>query len=92
MGERSQVGALLDQIDGPIGKFTADGAYDGDPTYDAVSRPPLQTPKEITNRVSGWCYGFVIAIEMCRLELFGSSDEETTTEVLSLLCDDGLSM
>ncbi|MGO4570248.1 IS5 family transposase, partial [Rhizobium sp. 2YAF20] len=38
MGDSSQVGPLLDQIDGPIGKFTADGAYDGDPTYDAVSR------------------------------------------------------
>jgi hypothetical protein len=38
MGDSSQMGPLLDQIDGPIGKFTADGAYDGDPTYDAVSR------------------------------------------------------
>lgn len=28
MGDSSQVGPLLDQIDGPIGKFTADGAYD----------------------------------------------------------------
>jgi hypothetical protein len=27
---------LLDQIDGEIGQFTADGAYDGDPTYAAV--------------------------------------------------------
>ncbi|RDL47471.1 hypothetical protein BLJAPNOD_06311 [Ensifer sp. M14] len=38
MGDSSQVGPLLDQIDGPIGKFTADGAYDGDPTYDAVTK------------------------------------------------------
>jgi hypothetical protein len=38
MGDSSQVGPLLNQIDGPIGKFTADGAYDGDPTYGAVSR------------------------------------------------------
>jgi Transposase DDE domain len=37
-GDASQVEPLLDQIDGPIGQFTADGAYDGDPTYDAVSR------------------------------------------------------
>ncbi|NTG45732.1 transposase [Agrobacterium sp. 13-626] len=37
-GDASQVGVLLDQIDNPIGQFTADGAYDGNPTYDAVSR------------------------------------------------------
>lgn len=35
-GDGSQVGPLLDQIDGPIGRFTADGAYDGKPTYDAI--------------------------------------------------------
>ncbi|MBP2444088.1 hypothetical protein JOH51_001527 [Rhizobium leguminosarum] len=34
-GDASQVGPLLDQIDGPIGRFTADGAYDGT-TYDAI--------------------------------------------------------
>jgi hypothetical protein len=32
----SQVGALLDQIDGPIASFTADGAYDQDGVYGAV--------------------------------------------------------
>lgn len=37
-GDASQVGPLLDQIHMPIGQFTADGAYDGNPTYDAVSR------------------------------------------------------
>ena len=37
-GDASQVEALLDQIDDPIGQFTADGAYDGNPTYDAVTR------------------------------------------------------
>nr|WP_299503348.1 IS5 family transposase [uncultured Rhizobium sp.] len=37
-GDASQVGPLLDQIDNPIGQFTADGAYDGDPTYRAVIR------------------------------------------------------
>ena len=37
-GDASQVEPLLDQIDMPIGKFTADGAYDGEPTYDAVTR------------------------------------------------------
>ena len=36
-GDASQVEPLLDQIDMPIGKFTADGAYDGDPTYGAVT-------------------------------------------------------
>jgi hypothetical protein len=36
--DTSQAEALLDQIDDPIGQFTADGAYDGNPTYDAVTR------------------------------------------------------
>ncbi|MGM4986078.1 IS5 family transposase [Rhizobium sp. 11_C7_N12_5] len=36
-GDASQVEALLDQIDAPTGQFTADGAYDGSPTYDAVT-------------------------------------------------------
>lgn len=35
-GDVSQVAPLLDQIGGPIAQFTADGAYDGKPTYDAV--------------------------------------------------------
>lgn len=35
-GDVSQVEPLLDQIGGPIGQFTADGAYDGKPTYDTV--------------------------------------------------------
>jgi hypothetical protein len=37
-GDASQVASLLDQIDGGIGQFTADGAYDGKPTYRAVLR------------------------------------------------------
>ncbi len=37
-GDASQLELLLDQIDTPIGQFTADGAYDGNPTYDAVTR------------------------------------------------------
>lgn len=36
--DASQVEPLLDQIDDEIGQFTADGAYDGYPTYDAVLR------------------------------------------------------
>ena len=37
-GDTSQPKPLLDQIDDEIGQFTADGAYDGYPTYDAVLR------------------------------------------------------
>jgi hypothetical protein len=37
-GDASQVKPLLDQIDDEIGQFTADGAYDGTPTYEAVLR------------------------------------------------------
>lgn len=37
VGDASQVGPLLDQIDTPIGQFTADGAYDGEPIYGAVT-------------------------------------------------------
>ena len=32
----SQVAPLLDQVDGEIDQFTADGAYDGKPTYQAI--------------------------------------------------------
>ncbi|NTJ34719.1 IS5 family transposase, partial [Agrobacterium rhizogenes] len=37
-GDASQLEPLLDQIDDEIDQFTADGAYDGTPTYDAVLR------------------------------------------------------
>jgi hypothetical protein len=37
-GDASQVEPLLGQIESPIGQFTADGAYDGNPTYDVVTR------------------------------------------------------
>ena len=33
----SQVGALLDQVDGPVASFTADGAYDQDGVYGQVA-------------------------------------------------------
>ncbi|MEZ2223797.1 IS5 family transposase [Rhizobium sp. RCC_161_2] len=36
IGDASQAAPLLGQIHTPIGQFTADGAYDGAPTYDAV--------------------------------------------------------
>lgn len=34
----SQVGPLIDQIDETIGKVTADGAYDGAPTYQTIAQ------------------------------------------------------
>jgi hypothetical protein len=34
----SQVGSLLDQIDDPIVQVTADGAYDGVPTYQTIAQ------------------------------------------------------
>jgi IS1 family transposase len=37
-GDASQLQPLLDQIDDEIGQFTADGAFDGTPTYDSVLR------------------------------------------------------
>ena len=36
-GDPSQVAPLLDQIDGRIARVTADGAYDGAPTYQTVA-------------------------------------------------------
>src|SRR3954453_6139349 len=33
----SQVGTLLDQVDGPVASFTGDGAYDRDDVYAAVA-------------------------------------------------------
>ena len=37
-GDPDQVDDILGQVDGAIGRFVADGAYDGDPVYDAVWR------------------------------------------------------
>ena len=36
-GDATQVEPLLEQIGIPIRQFTADGAYDGNPTFDAVT-------------------------------------------------------
>ena len=36
VGDPSQVGALLDQIDAKIASVTADGAYNGAPTYATI--------------------------------------------------------
>jgi IS5 family transposase len=35
-GDTAHVEPLLNKIGAEISKFTADGAYDGDPTYDAI--------------------------------------------------------
>jgi len=35
--DASQVASLLDQINDPIGRVTADGAYDGAPTYQTIA-------------------------------------------------------
>ncbi len=43
-GDASQVGALLAQIPGPLGSVTADGAYDGEPVYRAVSERQPDPP------------------------------------------------
>ncbi len=37
-GDPDQIDDILSQIDSPVGCFMADGAYDGDPVYDAVKR------------------------------------------------------
>ena len=38
VGDVSMIPDLLDQIDGPVGSMTADGAYDGQGVYDAVTQ------------------------------------------------------
>ena len=52
MGDPSQVAPLLDQIDAEIGSVTADGAYDGAPTYATVAARagdiPVIIPPHVT--------------------------------------------
>jgi len=36
--DASEVGPLLEQVEGPVASFTADGAYDQDSVYDAVAQ------------------------------------------------------
>src|SRR3712207_482287 len=43
-GDASQVGPLLAQIQGPIASVIADGAYDGEPVYRAVSERQPDPP------------------------------------------------
>lgn len=48
----SQVEPLLDQVDGEIGQFTADGAYDGGPTYGAVLKHSVTARIVIPPRIT----------------------------------------
>ncbi len=43
-GDASQVGPLLGQLSGPLASVTADGAYDGEPTYRAVAEHQPDPP------------------------------------------------
>ena len=46
-GDASRVGPLLEQITGPIASVTADGAYDGEPVYRAVSERQADPPAAV---------------------------------------------
>ena len=46
-GDASQVGPLLEQISGPLGSVIADGAYDGEPVYRAVSDHQSDPPVDV---------------------------------------------
>lgn len=52
VGDSSQVAPLLGQVNAGIGSVTADGAYDGMPTYDAVAERagdiPMIIPPHVT--------------------------------------------
>ena len=48
----SQVGPLLDQIEHEIDQVTADGAYDGEPTYDTIAKRDPQIEVVIPPRVT----------------------------------------
>ena len=46
-GDAALVGPLLDQVTGPIASVTADGAYDGEPVYRAVSERQPDPPAAV---------------------------------------------
>ena len=50
--DSSQVGPLLDQIEHEIGQVTADGAYDGEPTYETIAKRDPQIQVVIPPRVT----------------------------------------
>jgi hypothetical protein len=51
-GDATQVESLLDQISIPICQFSADGAYDGKPTYEAVTSHSADAAVVIPPRVN----------------------------------------
>lgn len=51
-GDTSQVKPLLDQIGSSIGQFTADGAYDGKPAYDAIINHSVDATIVIPPRIN----------------------------------------
>jgi hypothetical protein len=46
--DASEVPGLLEQVDGKIASFIADGAYDGDPVYQAVACHVISTTRRLT--------------------------------------------
>jgi hypothetical protein len=46
-GDASQVPILLEQIEGKIASVTADGAYDGEPVYQAVADHQADPPPDV---------------------------------------------
>jgi hypothetical protein len=56
VGDVSEIPRLLDQIDADIASMTADGAYDGDVVYDAVSERHPDAVVIISPRSSDICY------------------------------------
>lgn len=48
----SQVGSLLDQIEHEVASVTADGAYDGEPTYERIAQRDTQIDVIIPPRVT----------------------------------------
>ena len=66
-GDPDQIDDILDQIDHPIYCFMADGAYDGEPVYDAVKRHSSDpAPK--------------VVIPPRKTAVLSSEDEEDQTE------------
>lgn len=49
-GDALQVEPLLDQIEMPMSQFTADGAYDSNPTYEVVARHSSDAAVVISRR------------------------------------------
>ena len=46
-GDASQIGPLLERISGPLGSVIANGAYDGEPVYRAVSARQPDAPVDV---------------------------------------------